>query len=98
MMTAKIRRMSRRRQKIAVRRKLRALLRAELSPFIGQRVEWETMARISQRIGELMLVAPGCRVMPAEFGTRFHDHVLDMRVFLSPVPHFINASQEGGAA
>lgn len=103
MMSAKIRRMSKRRQKIAVRRKLRALLRAELSPFIGQRVCRETMAGISQRISEIILTPSGFRVMPADYGTSLHDDVLHMSVFVSPVPHFIDVQQviggqEGGAA
>lgn len=87
---AKIRRMSKRRRKIAVRRKLRALLRAERSPFIGQRVGRETMERIKQRIGELIMAPPGYRGMAADFGTSLHDYVLDMHVFVSPVTHFIN--------
>lgn len=50
MMPAKIRRMSRRRQKIAIRRRMRELLRAKLiaglSPFTDQPLTAETLQRI----------------------------------------------------
>lgn len=92
MMSAKIRRMSKRRQKIALCRKLRELLRAELSPMIGQRLDRETLERIkasaSQFIANL-LPTPLVNITSA----RLEGDVL--HVTFSPVPpvEFINVDQ-----
>lgn len=50
--SAKIRRMSKRRRKIAVRRRIRKILRADLQPFIGQRVGREMIARMIRAMAE----------------------------------------------
>ena len=100
MMTAKIRRMSKRRQKIALRRKLRELLRAQLSPMIGQRLERKTLERIKASVSQFIANLRPQELVPLVNITSARLEGDMLHITINPVPpvEFINVTQMVGGS
>lgn len=93
MMPAKIRRMSKRRQKIALRRKLSDLLRGQLDRFVGQRLSVETLQRMQCALAEMMAsLCQSVKVVSA----KLQGDMLSITIAPVPPVAFINVTQTVG--